>query len=409
MLKKKIAIVGSGISGLTSFYILSQNHDVSLFEANDYLGGHTHTVTVGDCNIDTGFIVFNQKTYPNFCQLLQTLNVAIQPSEMSFSYRSDHLNFEYNGHNLNTLFSDRRHLLNFNMYRFIKDIILFNHDAKKFLAHPHVKHMTVGEFIHEKKYTKTFVDCYLVPMMAAIWSKHKEDTLRCDAAFVFQFYQNHGFLDLFNRPKWYVIQGGSNKYIAPMIAQQKEQIYLNSPVSSIKREQGKIKLVIKNHEHWFDMVVIATHSDQALAMLEQPTPDERRILSAIPYTHNEVVLHQDKRIMPRNQRAWASWNYLDSNRTTPTLTYYMNRLQSLTTNEDFFVSLNLNESIDPKKIIRSFQYAHPCLTANAFQAQQQISLINGVNQTYYVGSYWGYGFHEDGVNSAIKTCRLIEH
>ncbi|KTD40532.1 NAD(P)/FAD-dependent oxidoreductase [Legionella parisiensis] len=410
-MKKRIAVIGSGISGLTSSYLLSKNHDVSLFEANDYLGGHTHTITLeieGNLYaIDTGFIVFNKRTYPNFCKLLEELNVPIQPSEMSFSYRSDSRGFEYSGHNLNTLFSDRRNLLKLNFYRLIKDIISFNSDAKKFLARTNDLEITINQFIKENKYSEQFRECYLIPMMAAIWSKNKKDTLNCSASFILQFYNNHGLLDLFSRPMWYVIKHGSKNYITPMIERLKDQVYLSSKVEQIIREPNKIKIIVNSEEHIFDAVVCATHSDQALKMLQEPTPEEINILSAIKYTENEVVLHKDRKVMPKNKRAWASWNYLDNQETAPTLTYYMNRLQSIHSSHDFFVSVNLAHEIAENQIIQTFKYAHPCLNVPALKAQKQINLINGMNNTYYVGSYLGYGFHEDGVNSAFNACNLL--
>lgn len=404
-------MIGSGISGLTSSYILSKDHDVSLFEANDYLGGHTHTIAVETegtiHSIDTGFIVFNKRTYPNFCNLLKELNVPIQPSEMSFSYRSDLRGLEYSGHNLNTLFSDRKNLFQLNFYHLIKDIILFNSHAKKFLTQTHDLGITMNDFIRKNKYSEQFRACYLIPMMAAIWSKNKEDTLNCSASFVLQFYNNHGLLDLFHRPMWYVIKQGSKNYITPMIERLKNHVYLNAKVERIKRESNQIKIIANAEEHLFDAVVCATHSDQALTMIQEPTPEEINVLSAIKYTENEVILHKDKNVMPKNKRAWASWNYFDNQSSAPTLTYYMNRLQSLHSNHDFFVSVNLAHEIAEHQIIQSFKYAHPCLNVSALNAQKQINLINGMNNTYYVGSYWGNGFHEDGVNSAINACKLL--
>jgi uncharacterized protein len=410
-LSKRIAVIGSGISGLVTSYLLSERYEVSLFEANDYLGGHTNTVSVaieGEQHaIDTGFIVFNKRTYPNFCQLIEKLNVPIQLSEMSFSYRSMIRDFEYNGHNLNTLFSDRKNLFKPSFYRFIKEIISFNDDAKKFLAENNTTDISIKTFLECHQYSAQFIECYLIPMMSAIWSKNKEDTLNCSAHFIFQFYANHGLLDLYNRPPWYVIAQGSKSYISPMIAKLKERIYLNTKIETIEREANQVVLKSKSNESTFDCVVIATHSDQALKLLSKPTREEIDILSAIKYTENEVVLHTDEHIMPRRKLSWASWNYLDNGRSLPSLTYYMNRLQSIQSPTHFFVSVNLAEAIDSGKIIQSFKYAHPCLDLAAMKPQQQINLINGINNTYYVGSYWGYGFHEDGVNSAINTCRLI--
>jgi predicted NAD/FAD-binding protein len=250
-------------------------------------------------------------------------------------------------------------------------------------------------------------------MMAAIWSKNKEDTLKCSAYFILKFYNNHGLLDLFNRPTWYVVKHGSNNYIAPMIENFKTQIHLNAQVEKIIRVADKVKIIVNSKQCTFDAVVCATHSYQALSMLDNPTIAELNILSAIKYTKNSVVLHTDKNVMPKNKRAWASWNYLDNRHLqklaseASTLTYYMNRLQSIQAPDDFFVSVNLSEEIADDKIIQSFQYAHPCLNVEALQAQKQLALINGSNNTYYVGSYWGYGFHEDGVTSAINTCKLL--
>lgn len=409
---KRIAVVGSGISGLVSAHLLSERYEVSLFEANDYLGGHTHTVDVeigGQSHaIDTGFIVFNQKTYPHFCQLLKKLHIPIQLSEMSFSYHSTYNDFEYNGHNLNTLFSDRRNLLKPSFYRFIKDIIRFNQDAKQFLAEGQDTAISINAFLASRDYSAQWVDGYLIPMMSAIWSKNKQDTLNCSAHFIFKFYLNHGLLDVHNRPPWYVIANGSKNYIAPMIAPLQDRVYLKTKIESIQREANQVILTSANHTWHFDKVVIATHSDQALKLLAQPSEAEQNLLSAIPYTDNEVTLHTDKHVMPKRKRSWASWNYVDNGRGAPSLTYYMNRLQSIQSATDFFVSMNLADSIEPSKVIQRFHYAHPCLDLNAMQAQQQVSSIQGLNQTYFVGSYWGYGFHEDGVRSAINACRLIE-
>ncbi|MBA2648158.1 MAG: FAD-dependent oxidoreductase [Legionella sp.] len=411
-MSRRIAIIGSGISGLVSAYLLSEKFEVSLFEANNYVGGHTNTVSVEIADeryaLDTGFIVFNKKTYPNFCKLLEKLNVPIQLSEMSFSYRSMSSGFEYNGHNLNTLFSDRSNIFRPSFYRFIKEIISFNNDAKKFLAQSSDKKMSMEEFLGHHEYSSQFTECYLLPMLSAIWSKSKEDTLSCSAQFACTFCENHGLLDLYNRPPWYVIAQGSSSYIQPMLEKIKDRVYLNTKIESIERNKNYVVLKSKCNEFKFDCVVIATHSNQALKLLSEPSIDEHKLLSAIKYTDNKVVLHTDEHIMPRKKLSWASWNYLDDGRSPPALTYYMNRLQSIQSPTNFFVSLNLSESIDKNKIIQHFNYEHPCFDLPALDAQQQKNLINGLNNTYYVGSYWGYGFHEDGVKSAMDTCELIK-
>ncbi len=409
---KRIAVIGSGISGLVSAYLLSDRYDVSLFEANDYLGGHTNTVSVDvedkHYAIDTGFIVFNKRTYPNFCNLIEKLNIQIQLSEMSFSYCSLNHDFEYNGHSLNTLFSDRRHLFNLNFYRFIREILLFNRDAKKFLLRPQHADISINEFLRQHQYSAQFIECYFIPMMSAIWSKNKADTLNCSAYFVFKFYANHGLLDLSNRPPWYVISQGSKNYIPPLVEKFKDRIYLNTKIEAIERKADHVVLKSASDKLIFDRVVIAAHSDQALKLLEQPTENEINVLSAIQYIENDVILHTDEQVMPKRKLSWASWNYLDNGSELPSLTYYMNRLQSIDSKTNFFVSMNLSGTINSNNILRRFRYAHPCLDLKAIEAQQQANVITGINNTYYVGSYWGYGFHEDGVNSAMRICRMIE-
>jgi predicted NAD/FAD-binding protein len=411
VLIKKIAVIGSGISGLLSANLLSARYDVSLFEANNYLGGHTHTVDVSldgfNFAIDTGFIVFNKKNYPGFCKLLQKYNIPIQKSEMSFSYRSDAKDVEYNGHSLNTLFADRRNLFNPGFYRFISEILRFNKDAKKFLQETSQPDLTVKEFISQKNYRQEFVENYLVPMIASIWSKTDADALQCSTYFILKFCDNHGLLDAYNRPEWYVVQNGSRSYIPALINNFKENIYLNTEIESIDRTAHGVTLKSSSAEFDFDAVVIATHSDQALKMLLNPSDNEKNILGAIPYKHNDVILHTDSSVMPKRRLAWASWNYLDNKNELPSLTYYMNRLQSIKSSQDFFVSVNLTEQIAADKILQRFSYAHPSFNLQSIKAQQQQQLINGKNNTYFAGSYWGYGFHEDGVQSALRACEPL--
>lgn len=409
---KRIAIIGSGVSGLISAHLLSRVYEVSIFEANNYLGGHIHTNRIHHensiYNIDSGFIVFNKKTYPNFTKLLEKLHVPIQTSEMSFSYRSDVKKIEYNGHSLNTLFATRRNLLNRNYYHLIKEIIRFNKDAKSFLKlDEHHLRISMREYIRKYSYSEILVDCYLIPMMASIWSKRKDDIMASSAYFILHFYLNHGLLDNKNRPQWYVISDGSHTYIPKLITNFRDNIYLSTKIEHIVRENGHVILKTKTDQFVFDAVVIATHSDQALKMLANPTEDEGKILSLIKYIDNDVILHTDDKLMPKHKRAWASWNYYDSGNSLPSLTYYMNRLQSIKTPPNFFVSLNLNELIDEEKIIKKLYYSHPCFNQNAINAQKQFDRINGKNNTYYAGAYWGYGFHEDGVKSGIVVANSL--
>lgn len=410
-MQQHIAIIGSGIAGLASAHLLNKHYKVSLFEANDYLGGHTNTQSVNlegvEYHIDTGFIVFNKKTYPNFCKLLEKNNIPIQPSEMSFSYRSDQFNIEYNGHNINSLFCDRKNLFKPRFYQFITQILKFNREAKNFLLNCPDRSISISEFIDRQNYSKDFIDFYLQPMISAIWSMKKTDISNCEAYYILSFYANHGLLDYYDRPQWYVLKNGSKSYIEPLIKDIKGTIYMNTEITQVERHFRGVILRSNKEEYHFDKVIIATHSDQALKMLANPSPEEVKILSAITYTNNEVTLHTDTKIMPKHKLGWASWNFYDNGTSIPTLTYYMNRLQSIRSPQPFFVSVNLNDQISPKKIIKEFRYSHPCLDSKATKAQKNIDQINGINHIYYVGSYWGYGFHEDGVNSALHACQLL--
>lgn len=410
-MKQSIAIIGSGISGLASAYWLSNKYHVSLFEANDCLGGHTHTedVTIKGTThrIDTGFIVFNDKTYPNFMQLMQHHHVPMQKSEMSFSCRSDILDMEYNGHNLNTIFADRRHLLNIKFYQFLANIIRFNSAAKKYLATNRDDLPTLKDFIEHHQFSSIFIDLYLLPMVESIWSKNRGQALNSPTHFILQFCENHGLLNYINRPQWYVVKNGSSSYIPKLIKPLEDRIYLHHKINAVVSKDNSIEIHTDDKTFNFDKVVIATHSDQALAMLTAPSEAEIAVLSGIKYTSNEVCLHTDARIMPKRKLAWASWNYLCDQEQSPKLTYYMNRLQSIDAPEDIFVSVNLTKQLDPHKILKKFSYAHPSFDANTMQAQSKYDVINGQRNIYYCGAYWGYGFHEDGVNSAIKVCRSL--
>lgn len=395
---------------MTAAYLLSRRYEVTLFEAQSTLGGHTATVDVevnGDVYaIDTGFIVFNKKNYPNFCRLLDLLQVPIQTTEMSFSYRSQENSFEYNGHNLNTLFADRRNLFNPALYQMIKEIVRFNANAKKFLENIDPV-LTMGEFIQKQAYKNSFLRFYLRPMIAAIWSMNANQINQIPAHFILQFYANHGLLDTSQQPRWYVIGGGSRQYIPYLVAPLKSRLKLNAKVKYITRSTKSITLFTENTREEFDAVVFATHADQALDMLSDATTDERSILSAFSYNANEVILHTDETVLPKNKRAWASWNYLDLGTQKVALTYYMNRLQMLKTTTHFCVSLNLTDHIAPEKILKKFMYTHPCYNTHTFLAQKKYAQINGKANTYFCGAYWGYGFHEDGVNSAMAVCHLL--
>ena len=406
---KRIAIVGSGIAGLTCAYHLCREHDIRLFEADDTPGGHTHTVDVawrGEQHaIDTGFIVFNDRTYPNFMQLLDELNVAYRPTEMSFSVRNDAIGLEYNGHNLNSLFAQRSNLLSPSFWGLLRDILRFNRNVR----HPATDlRMTVGGFLDQQGYGPLFRDNYLLPMIAAIWSMGLADTRNFPLDFFLRFFDNHGLLDLRARPQWYSISGGSRSYLEPLTRNFRERIELATPVRRIITGEERIRVLTDRDEAAFDEVILACHADQALALLDPPTPSEERILGNLPFTENQVVLHTDTRLLPRNRRAWASWNYSCGTASAgqrATLTYNMNILQGLRSRHTFLVSLN--QDVENRFILRRFRYSHPAYTREALQAQARWEQISGRRHLHYCGAYWFNGFHEDGVRSALRVCRSL--
>lgn len=444
-----VAVIGAGISGLTAALQLARSHDVTLFEANDYLGGHTHTVDVeyqGDRqSIDTGFIVYNDWTYPNFIALLDQLGVASQPTEMSFSVRCDRTGLEYSGSSLNGLFAQRRNLVSPRFYRLLADILRFNRaghrDGQRVAAaagtpgstaathpaatrtaatHPAATRgstaslpepMTVGKFLREGRYSQVFCDRYLLPMGAAIWSCPTGTFENFPLEFIFEFYRNHGLLNIWKRPQWRVIQGGSRSYVRKMMERFRGRVRLATPIERVQRFADRVAVVPRGGPvEQYDHVVLACHSDQALSMLADPTALEQELLGAFPYERNVAVLHTDTSILPRRRRAWSSWNYrIDpANEARATLTYNMNILQGLQSPHVYNVTLNDEGSIDPAKILGRYQYAHPIFTTRRAAVQARHLELCNVNRTSYCGAYWRNGFHEDGVVSAQAVCRSLE-
>lgn len=405
----KIAIIGSGIAGLASAYYLHKTHDITLFEANDYPGGHTHTHDIELAGktwaIDTGFIVFNDWTYPNFIKLMDELKVPSQPSAMSFSVKCERTGVEYNGTTLNTLFAQRRNLFRPSFLRMIKDILRFNKEASAWLQTGDDE-TTLGEYLEANGYSQVFQDHYIIPMGAAIWSSGRAGMLAFPARYFMRFFHNHGMLSVDERPVWRVIQGGSRSYVEPLTQGFRENIRLSTPVDSVSRDgQGVTVKPLGGETERFDAVVFACHSDQALRLLTDPTEAERDILGAIPYQENEAILHTDASVLPKARLAWAAWNYhiTRQERELVALTYDMNILQGLDAAETFCVTLNYAEAIDPARIIKRLRYHHPVYTRAGIAAQRRHGEISGVNRSYYAGAYWGFGFHEDGLNSALRV------
>ena len=408
----RIAIVGTGISALTSAHHLSKEHDVQLFEATDWIGGHTHTVdvAVGDQSyaVDTGFIVFNEHTYPNYLALLDELKVPYQPSCMSFSVKCEESGLEYNGTSLDTLFAQRRNIVNPRFLRMLWDIYRFYQSAEGLLAAGDSR--TLGDFLTQERYSKAFIDQHIVPMAAAVWSAPPSQMMAFPLRYLLRFFHNHGFTKVNDRPQWYVIQGGSREYVKVLTRPFIDRIHLKSPVQSITRFDDRVELQVNGETLTFDEVVIGCHSDTALKLLSDPSEVESEVLGSIPYQRNDVVLHTDASLMPESKRAWASWNYRlpEGRQGDSTVTYWMNRLQSLPKDApEFFVSLNQNDAIDPAHVLRSFVYDHPVYTDATLAAQARHHEISGVNRTHYCGAYWFYGFHEDGVKSGLRVAKAL--
>ena len=405
----KIAIIGTGIAGNVLAYHLHQEHDIAVFEANDYIGGHSHThdIVIDDEQqvIDTGFIVFNYRTYPQFTALLDKLGVKARKSDMSFSVKCELSGLEYNGKNLNTLFAQRRNLLRPSFYRMIRDILRFNRTAPELLHQPH-NQISLGEYLQQQNFGEAFISQYIIPMGSAIWSSSFNQMMAFPAQLFIRFFANHGLLSVNDHPDWYVIDGGSRNYVAALSRGYRNRIRLNEPVHRIDRKPGWVEISGPNTQaEKFDYVFMACHADQALTMLGTADAFEREILNAFPYQQNEAVLHTDASILPRQRRAWAAWNYhRRADFTRPAaVTYNMNILQGLRSRHTFCVTLNNNEAIDESRILRRMQYAHPLFTERGMLAQQRHCEINGHHRCFYAGAYWRYGFHEDGVISAIHA------
>ena len=411
-----IAIIGSGISGLTAAYMLHNKHQITIYEKNDYIGGHTHTHDIDyqgkNWAIDSGFIVYNERTYPNFINLLDELGVQRQLTRMGFSIKSKRINLEYAGHSLNGLFAQRLNLIRPLFIRMLKDMYQFNKQARNDVESISYE-MTLGEYLKLNGYSKEFIDYYIIPIGAAIWSTIPTEMMNIPAIFFIRFFDNHGLLQLIDRPNWWVIKGGSKRYVEKMITNFKDHIEIATPVHQVIRREKNVTIIYgkgEKHQKSFDAVIFATHSNQALRLLEKPTKQEIDILGSIKYQKNSALLHFDNSILPQRKHAWSSWNYLlDKDQEKPVaLTYNMNILQNLNCSRTFCVTLNSEELVNPNKIIKELSYEHPLFTLSGIKAQGRKYDISGKNNTYYCGAYWHNGFHEDGVVSALDVCKQIE-
>ncbi len=418
----RIAIVGAGISGMVVAHLLHRRHDIAVFEAGDYAGGHSNTIRVDTPeqthHVDTGFMVFNDRNYPSFERLLAQLGVESQPSTMSFGVSDGLGDFEYSSASPNGLFAKRAHLAMPWFHRMIADLARFNRAARELLSGEgeglggegdlsgEDANISFGEWLERREFSEAFVQRLIVPQVSAVWSTDPRQMWSFPARFLAEFFDNHGMLGLLGRPRWRTITGGSEQYVRGLTHPWRDRLRLGTPVDGIERREAEVLVTPRGGEaEHFDEVVIATHSDQALAMLIDATASEREILGAMPYRHNEAVLHSDASMLPRRRRAWASWNYhlLEQPGDSATVTYHMNRLQSLRADRELCVTLNRAEAIDPAKVIRRIPYAHPVYTAAGVRARARRAEISGRNRTHYCGAYWGWGFHEDGVVSGLAV------
>ena len=408
----RIAIIGSGIAGLTSAHLLSRHHDVTVFEIDSRPGGHAHTVdvTIADEThaVDTGFIVYNERNYPGLTRLFAHLGVATSPSDMSFSVSDPRHGLEWRSSTLNTVFAQRRNLLRRDFVTMLADIGSFNRQARKLLTDGRISHsLSLREMLEAGPWSERLREWYLAPMVSAIWSAPMVDALDIPAATFARFFDNHGLLSLGDRPHWRTVVGGSRAYVEKIAAPLGRRLRVNTSVSKVTRRRDGVEVTSDVFgPETFDHVVLATHSDQSLALLSDPSEAEREILGAIRYQPSAVVLHTDETLLPRSRRAWASWNYrLGVDDSAATVTYHMNQLQSIPSRHQILVSLNQTDRIDAERILGEFDYSHPVLDAGAIAAQRRVAEIDGRRGTWFAGAYWGYGFHEDGLQSALRVCR----
>jgi len=411
--RMKIAIVGTGVSGLVCAHLLSRGHDITLFEADARPGGHAHTVTVelpdGSFDVDTGFLVYNERNYPGLVALFDDLGVATKPSDMSFGVRDEVSGLEWKGTSFDTVFAQRRNLVRPSFLRMLGDIGRFNRRARAVLEGRPDPGVSLGDLLEDGRWSPQFLDWYLVPIGASIWSADPTTFLDMPALTFARFFANHGLLDFGNQPAWRTVDGGSRHYVEAILAPLGTAVRTNQPVTKITRSPDEVELHTADGPERFDHVVVATHSDQALELLSDPSPEERAVLGAIRYQPNRATLHTDTSLLPANRKAWASWNYdrIAGQPDRATLTYRLRSLQGIPSRDELLITLNRDDAIDPATVLRTFDYAHPVFDVPAIAAQHRHEEINGRHRTWFAGAYWGFGFHEDGVQSARVVCRRL--
>ena len=414
---KRIAIIGTGIAGLGCAHFLHRQFDLTLYEKNDYAGGHTNTVSIAEENrvvpIDTGFMVFNEVTYPNLVRLFRELGVAVKPTKMSFSVQHLPTDLEFCGTSLNHLFAQRINLVRPRFWKMIRQINRFNSQAMEALTAPSFQNYTLGEYVRARNYGDDFLNFYLVPMSSAVWSTPPELMLEFPAVALLRFFHNHGFLGLHTQHPWFTVVNGAKSYVEKITAPFRDKIKLKNGAAAVRRESGRVKVTdISGHPEIFDQVIFASHADEILKLLSDADESEKNLLGEFQYQPNTALLHTDESVMPKTKLCWASWNYrIDQGKAgkiSPSTIYWMNSLQGVSERQNYFVSINGENSVNPKSVLKRIQYEHPLFSLGAIRAQKNLPKLNErMNNVFFCGSYFRNGFHEDAFTSALELCRVI--
>lgn len=413
---EKLAIIGTGIAGMGCGHLLHKKYDLTIFEQDNYIGGHTNTVSVDEDGqpvyMDTGFMVFNFETYPNLCNLFKEINAPIKKTDMSFSVQHTQTGLEYCGSGLNGLFAQRKNIFNIKYIKMLTQITRFNKESIKVLDNPKFENYSLAEYIKENNYGDDMLWKYLIPMSSAVWSTPMDEMLDFPIVTLVRFFKNHGFLGLNTQHQWYTLENGSQSYRKLLIEPFKDRIQINNGAVKVKTEGGKAIVTTQDGKtHTFDKVIFASHADQTLKLLENPTADEKRLLSPFKYQKNIATVHTDESIMPKTRLTWSSWNYRIENKNgiqAPTTIYWMNSLQGVSKKKNYFVSINaIPGTVAKNKIIKEIDYEHPLFDVSTMQAQKELHKLNETGPLYYCGSYFKYGFHEDAYASAVNLCKNL--
>ena len=407
----KIAVIGSGISGLSASYYFSKNHKVDLFEQDDHFGGHSYTYDIKEENkiiaVDLGFIVFNEQTYPNLIRFFNELNVPFEKSNMSFSVSIKDTNVEYGGSGFNAIFANKKNLLNFKFLKMINEIINFYKTAPS-LINTETSNVTLGDYLKSSKLSKYFIEYHIIPMVAAIWSMPFQKAKEMPLKLFLNFFINHGLFKLKNRPQWFTVSNRSRTYVKKVLEKISGEVFKNYKVSKILRSENNVRILIGNEYLDYDHVILASHADQSLELLDDPSLEESEILKKFTYVSNEAYLHSDENLMPIRKSAWSSWNSISKNENT-CVTYWLNKLQNLNSEKNYFLTLNPVEAIDKNKIIKKIHFTHPYFNKDNVALQKDLNKLQGKKRTWFCGSYFGYGFHEDGLKSSKELFKKFEN